>query len=117
MIEQIKTGGVYNAKQNATRLYVILENAIDLLLENVFTKEKDRKNLEEMFEELGTTEEELKQFGIEFEIVRVCPICGKTYKEPPSISRKDNKTEICSECGTAEALEAYQNAMKEKEGD
>lgn len=33
-----------------------------------------------------------------------CPICGKTYNTPPAISRKDNKTKICSKCGTEEAL-------------
>lgn len=35
---------------------------------------------------------------------RTCPICGKKYNNPPAISRKDNKTKICSECGTEEAL-------------
>lgn len=35
---------------------------------------------------------------------RVCPVCGKEYNEYPAISRKDNKTEICSLCGVAEAL-------------
>ena len=34
-----------------------------------------------------------------------CPRCGKLYTEHPAISRKDNKTEICSRCGTEEALE------------
>ena len=35
-----------------------------------------------------------------------CPRCGRKYKEPPAISRQDNKTEICPLCGTREALEA-----------
>ena len=35
-----------------------------------------------------------------------CPVCGKEYQEPPAISRKDNKTEICPDCGVMEALEA-----------
>ena len=35
---------------------------------------------------------------------RVCPHCGKTYYEPPALSRTDNKTLICSECGVHEAL-------------
>ena len=35
-----------------------------------------------------------------------CPICGKEYKDPPAISRKDNKTAICPDCGTLEALES-----------
>lgn len=38
--------------------------------------------------------------------MRTCPKCGRTYKEPPAISREDNKTEICPDCGTLEALEA-----------
>lgn len=36
---------------------------------------------------------------------KVCPKCGKTYRGHPAISRVDNKTPICSECGTREALE------------
>ena len=31
---------------------------------------------------------------------RKCPICGQVYTNYPAISRKDNKTEICSECGS-----------------
>ena len=33
-----------------------------------------------------------------------CPRCGKYYLGHPAISRKDNKTEICSACGIEEAL-------------
>lgn len=39
--------------------------------------------------------------------VKKCPICGKPIKGFPAISRKDNKTEICSDCGTEEAMEAF----------
>lgn len=38
---------------------------------------------------------------------RVCPKCGRTYTEYPALSRADNVTEICPECGTREALEAF----------
>lgn len=38
---------------------------------------------------------------------RVCPICGKEYSGYPAISRRDNKTEICSDCGTAEAMQDF----------
>ena len=38
---------------------------------------------------------------------RVCPICGKSYVEYPAISRRDNKTEICPQCGADEALEDF----------
>lgn len=37
---------------------------------------------------------------------RVCPICGRFYREHPALSRKDNTTEICPECGIREALES-----------
>jgi len=29
---------------------------------------------------------------------RICPLCGKTYYEPPALSRTDNKTAICPDC-------------------
>ncbi len=35
-----------------------------------------------------------------------CPKCGKYYVGYPALSREDNKTEICSECGVKEALKA-----------
>ena len=34
----------------------------------------------------------------------VCPACGKTYTAEPALSRKDNTTLICSDCGILEAL-------------
>lgn len=39
--------------------------------------------------------------------MRVCPRCGKEYDDYPALSRVDNETEICPECGTAEALEEF----------
>lgn len=51
---------------------------------------------------------------------RVCPICGERYTGYPALSRKDNKTEICPQCGINEALEAYMKLkvaeIKEEEG-
>ena len=37
---------------------------------------------------------------------RICPRCGKEYHEPPAISRTDNETLICPDCGTREALQS-----------
>ncbi len=37
-------------------------------------------------------------------MIRVCPLCGKSYGEPPAISRTDNETPICPDCGTRQAL-------------
>ena len=33
-----------------------------------------------------------------------CPRCGTYTSDFPAISRRDNKTEICSACGLDEAL-------------
>lgn len=35
-----------------------------------------------------------------------CPICGQWYETAPALSRTDNKTDICPDCGTRQALEA-----------
>ena len=36
-----------------------------------------------------------------------CPRCERKYRGYPALSRKDNKTEICSDCGVAEALSDF----------
>lgn len=41
----------------------------------------------------------------------ICPNCGYPIYSYPAISRKDNKTEICSNCGTAEAMSAYHHYL------
>lgn len=47
-----------------------------------------------------------------FDIYPVCPICGEDYEEPPAISRKDNKTEICPNCGIGEAFLDFAKNIK-----
>lgn len=37
---------------------------------------------------------------------RTCPKCGKVYTEHPALSRSDNTTQICPDCGAREALES-----------
>lgn len=44
-----------------------------------------------------------------------CPKCGKTYKDFPALSRRDNKTYICPDCGVDEAMEDYFKAMSKQE--
>ena len=34
----------------------------------------------------------------------ICPRCGQPYYEPPALSRLDNETLICPDCGTRQAL-------------
>lgn len=46
--------------------------------------------------------------------VKICPSCGKKYKGFPSLSRRDNKTEICSDCGLAEAMIAFTQSAEKK---
>lgn len=48
--------------------------------------------------------------------IRSCPKCGREYIVAPAISRKDNKTEICPNCGLIESLENFQSHL-EKEKD
>lgn len=35
----------------------------------------------------------------------VCPKCGQIFTEHPALSRLDNSTLICPDCGTREALD------------
>ena len=45
----------------------------------------------------------------------VCPLCGRTYCGVSSLSRADNETPICPDCGTREALESIGVDEKERE--
>lgn len=47
--------------------------------------------------------------------ISVCPRCGRSYCEPPAISRADNKDLICPDCGTREALESIGVATDEQD--
>ena len=40
-----------------------------------------------------------------------CPICGKYYMGQGAISRIDNKTEICSDCGVNQAMSDFINFL------
>ncbi len=45
----------------------------------------------------------------------VCPLCGKVYHEHPALSRTDNETLICPDCGTRQALESIGVGAEEQE--
>lgn len=36
--------------------------------------------------------------------VKICPACGSAYITPSALSRQDEKTQICPNCGIREAL-------------
>lgn len=38
--------------------------------------------------------------------IPTCPICGQQYTGVPALSRTDNRTPICPDCGTRQALAA-----------
>lgn len=47
--------------------------------------------------------------------IRICPRCGRSYHEAPALSRADNETLICPDCGTREALKSIGVDEKEQE--
>lgn len=47
--------------------------------------------------------------------LRKCPKCGKLFSESGAVSRVDNVTIICPDCGTREALESIGVDKKEQE--
>lgn len=49
-----------------------------------------------------------------FKIYPVCPRCHKEYDGHPAISRDDNITKICPDCGTQEALIVFMRNTKKK---
>lgn len=44
---------------------------------------------------------------------KICPSCKKVYTDYPAVSRKDNKTLICSECGMKEIQEPFEELLRE----
>lgn len=44
----------------------------------------------------------------------LCPYCKQPIIGYPAISRVDNKTEICSHCGVAEALKVFVMAQRKE---
>lgn len=46
---------------------------------------------------------------------KICPICGMAYTGHPALSRIDNETAICPDCGTRQALESIGVDAKEQE--
>jgi len=46
---------------------------------------------------------------------RQCPICGATYTAAPALSREDNETLICPDCGTRQALKSIGVSRDERE--
>ncbi len=41
----------------------------------------------------------------------ICPRCGRKFERLLALSRADNKTMVCDECGTMEALESLPHGV------
>lgn len=46
---------------------------------------------------------------------KICPLCGKRYDGVPALSRADNETLICPDCGTRQALSSMGVNEEEQE--
>ena len=44
---------------------------------------------------------------------KICPICGNPYTGHPALSRTDDKTEICPDCGIRQSLQSIGIAPEE----
>jgi RNA polymerase subunit RPABC4/transcription elongation factor Spt4 len=42
--------------------------------------------------------------------IKTCPICHTRYRGYPALSRTDDKTPICPNCGTKQAIAAFLQA-------
>ena len=51
----------------------------------------------------------------EKQTTRTCPLCGQIYIGYPALSRADNETLICPDCGTREALQGLGVAADEQD--
>lgn len=47
----------------------------------------------------------------------ICPTCGKETTDFPAISRRDNKTNICSACGMSEAMADWSKHLQANKED
>lgn len=43
--------------------------------------------------------------------MKMCPKCGREFERLLALSRTDNKTMICDECGTMEALDSLPHGV------
>ena len=47
--------------------------------------------------------------------IAVCPLCGSAYRGISALSRTDNQTPICPDCGTRQALAGIGVSRDEQE--
>ncbi len=47
--------------------------------------------------------------------MEICPLCGRTYHDIPALSRTENETLICPDCGTRQALASIGVGIEEQD--
>lgn len=94
--------------------FLIVIRDLGLEMEAVYfaetSEEAEAKARDEYSVDLDCSPEDVEIIAIDE--IGVCPKCNKIYKERPAISRRDNMTEICPNCGISEALEDFYNNIK-----
>lgn len=71
----------------------------------------------EPVQEIEPIEVKINIIENETETAELCPLCKKELGQYPAISRSDNKTKICSNCGTLEALLIWKNSLDDANKD
>ena len=95
---------LYHQKEVTKKMDSVMESIENCLWDG---KEIKKAQYDMLLDELVLTVSDLKWYK--------CPRCNKAYEGFPALSRRDNETEICPDCGQAEALEDWidYNAIKE----
>lgn len=73
-----------------------------------FETYSEAEELKKKIEDQGSAR--VRMHGVVVITRPICPKCGQIYNNHPAISRDDNKTKICSDCGNREAFEAFMEA-------
>lgn len=68
----------------------------------------EAEELKKKIEKFGTAT--TKMHGVVIITRPICPKCGQAYDAHPAISRDDNETKICPNCGALEAFDAFMEA-------
>lgn len=108
-----------NQLETANTFNSLLHGVQEHLLEIYAGKENDVRIGDYMFHVRGDHIDfmyepipKVEPIKLEIEVVEndndeLCPICNKELGQYPALSRQDNKTKICSECGMKEALQSF----------
>ena len=99
---------------------IISGNVTDSVYDELNSKSKFEESIDNGMIDLKATsvlDEDKQEDEIPYDNTtpKKCPKCGKTYTDFPALSRRDNKTYICPECGVDEAMEDYFKAMSKQE--